>query len=91
MKTIHIRYSLRGDIDGIDVPGGIELGDIAEIQCKEGLFMMRIVRWDPVENNCADCVLHNARCITGTRGICSRIISRKRVCFQDLANMMEDI
>lgn len=91
MKTINIRYSPRGAISGIDVPEDIELGDITEIQCKKGLFMMRIVRWDPVENNCTSCVLYNDRCITGTRGICNRIISRKRVCFQDLHKMLEDL
>ena len=91
MKTIHIEYNHRGAISGLDISESIELGDIAELQCKGRTFLAHIVLWGFGEAACNSCVLRNVRCLEGTRGICNRIIPRKRVCFQELCNMMEDI
>lgn len=91
MKTINMRYSPRDNISGFDVSEGIELGDLAEIQCKGKTFLVRIIRWGYGESSCHACALRNERCLEGTRGICNRIISRKRVCFQDLHKMLEDL
>ena len=91
MKTIHIGYNARGVVSGIDTSEGIELGDITEIRCKDKTFLVRIVRWSMDGPTCSRCALNDVRCLKGTRGICNRIIPRKRVCFQELGAMMEDI
>lgn len=91
MKTINIRYSPLGDISGIDTSEGIELGDITEIRCKDKTFLVRIVRWSMDGPTCSRCALNDVRCLKGPVGICGSVIPGKRVCFQDLDNMLEDL
>ena len=91
MKTIHISYSTRGSIFGLDVSEGIELGDIVELNCNGKTFLAHIVLWSYMGSHCDTCVLKNVRCLEGDIGICNRIVPGKRVCFQALDNLMEDI
>ena len=91
MKTIRVSLNHQRDSIRIDLSEGIKMGDIAEIQCKEGTFMVHIVQWDPAENNCTKCALYHARCMDGNICVCKRIISRRRVCFKELGNILEDL